>query len=266
MSNERVRVNVFQIYVITNNFNGKLYVGQTTRNVEKRRREHLYGLTNSVLTLAAKKHGKKNFSLQIISWCSSQEELNAAEIFCIKYFGSHVSKFGYNVDWGARGAGKKSIATREKLRAINLGKHLSEATKAKISKSHFGKPKPKPEGFGEKVRQILTGKRLTPEVRAKISAAQKGKPKGPYGAEHRKHLSEAFKGRPGTFLGKRHTEGAKAKQRAAKLGKRHTEEAKAKIGAFNRGKRDSEETKAKKSASALAYLVRRNKISAGVSA
>lgn len=58
-------------------------------------------------------------------------------------------------------------------------------------------------------------------------------------------VSQALKGRPAIFKGRKHTEASKQKQRDAKLGKLLTEEHKAKIAAGGIGRITSQETKFK---------------------
>lgn len=61
-------------------------------------------------------------------------------------------------------------------------------------------------------------------------------------------VAAKLRGRPGTFLGKRHTEAAKEKNRLAKVGKKLSEEHKAKISAAGLGREVAEDTKARISA------------------
>ena len=79
------------IYKITNNTNKKIYIGQTTRTIEKRVQEHftraLYYTTKYDkdeykyvhLYLAIKKYGEASFTYEQIDTALTQEELNEKE-------------------------------------------------------------------------------------------------------------------------------------------------------------------------------------------
>lgn len=51
------------IYLITNKVNGKQYVGQTSRTIEKRIAEHFYVNDNLPIHNSIKKYGKDNFDV-----------------------------------------------------------------------------------------------------------------------------------------------------------------------------------------------------------
>ena len=70
------------IYKITNDINGKIYIGQTTRTVEKRWKEHLYlAKKDSSLYLhrSMRKYDARNFSIEIIGISSNIDTLNKYE-------------------------------------------------------------------------------------------------------------------------------------------------------------------------------------------
>ena len=65
------------IYKVTNTVNGKLYIGQTSRTIEVRWREHIqdaFGRNNKgffALHRAIKKYGKDAFKIEQIEECDS---------------------------------------------------------------------------------------------------------------------------------------------------------------------------------------------------
>ena len=66
------------IYKTINLINGKIYVGQTTRN----NRPKYYG-SGTYLINAINKYGKDNFKRETLEECNSQIELNTREIYWI---------------------------------------------------------------------------------------------------------------------------------------------------------------------------------------
>lgn len=88
---------MYHIYCIKNSINDKLYIGQTTKSLEKRFSRHCRA-KNTVISQAINKHGSSNF--QIVSLYSSdklsREDLNKLEETFITAFES-VSPNGYNL-------------------------------------------------------------------------------------------------------------------------------------------------------------------------
>jgi group I intron endonuclease len=137
-----------QIYVIENLESGKKYVGQTTRSVEQRFKEHCKSFSGCLmLKNAIQKYGHNCFSVKTI-WegeCS-QQELNKLEIHYIEQFNT-VYPSGYNLTYGGEG-----------------GK-LSDETRKKISEASIKKYQERPE------LRIVDKSKYTPEVRKKMSEA-----------------------------------------------------------------------------------------------
>lgn len=71
---------------------------------------------------------------------------------------------------------------------------------------------------------------LSEDERRHLSEIQKGKPRGPQTPEHRQHVSEALRGR-------KPSEGARQKMRAAKLGTRASAETRVKMSLSHKGKK-----------------------------
>lgn len=92
------------VYKITNEINGKCYVGITT-NLEYRWYCHKnapnYPSLKSPLYSAMRKYGIENFKFEVVEDnISDIELLGARERYYIKKYNSHVSKYGYNLTWG----------------------------------------------------------------------------------------------------------------------------------------------------------------------
>lgn len=104
------------VYFIWNPVNGKRYVGQTTRSVEVRFREHA-ACKKTIIGKAIQKYGEENFRYGVIKTCATREELNYWEIHFIAALKSKVP-YGYNQTDGGEGLSGYIVSdeTREKRR------------------------------------------------------------------------------------------------------------------------------------------------------
>lgn len=97
------------IYVIKNSINSKLYIGQTTQDVEIRFKQHLKCLKSNSIQLiskAIKKYGKSYFYVEILEECLI-EELNAKEEYYINLYNSFNN--GYNLCKGGNQSRKPEL-------------------------------------------------------------------------------------------------------------------------------------------------------------
>ena len=108
--------NIGYIYKITNLINGNCYIGQTSKPVKLRWKEHKKDATDISrgkyeypLYRAFRKYGFENFSFEIIEKCKISE-LNDKEIYWINFYNSYHD--GYNQCLG--GEGKKILELNEK--------------------------------------------------------------------------------------------------------------------------------------------------------
>ena len=131
------------IYKVTNKVNGKIYIGQTTKNLEYRRKKH-EGQINCkkrmVFHRAIVKYGKENFQWETICEASNREELDVLEVFYIKQYES-FGKNGYNMTEGGNSGrrGKATEETKKKLSLAHMGNKHSKETCDKMSKTRKGK-------------------------------------------------------------------------------------------------------------------------------
>ena len=95
------------IYKITNDINGKIYVGKTENTIEKRWKEHCQDYQklrceNRPLYRAMNKYGIEHFHIELLERTSEPEE---RETYWIEKLGTF--KYGYNATMG--GDGKKYL-------------------------------------------------------------------------------------------------------------------------------------------------------------
>lgn len=107
------------IYVITNQINGKQYVGQTQSTIEKRWKEHRQSMYRKVsekrpLYEAMKKYDVKNFKIELLEEVEDYL-VSEKEIYYINKLQTYSN--GYNASTG--GDGKSFITLEEKEQYLN---------------------------------------------------------------------------------------------------------------------------------------------------
>lgn len=156
------------VYRITNTFNDKIYIGQTTRTVEQRFKEHMD--SPYLIGIAMRALGVENFTIEVIEECETQEQLNEREIAKIAEYGC-MAPNGYNLTEGGEG-GSPCEETVEKIRAsINAYYEEHPEARDRISaeqKARFSDPEEVAKQ-AERVRKAFEN----PDVVARHSASQK---------------------------------------------------------------------------------------------
>ena len=109
------------IYKITNNVNGKIYIGKTEETVERRFYEHKLcaqgrvASKHSRLYSAMKHYGIDMFSVETIDTANSKEELCEKEKYYISYFNATCKDIGYNLSPGGEGGARYTRATHQSV-------------------------------------------------------------------------------------------------------------------------------------------------------
>lgn len=123
------------IYKITNLLNSKVYIGQTSKSLEERWKQHQRNLQKGIkyhLYNAIRKYGINNFNIETIDNVKLSLDLSKKEIFWIKYYNAANRKFGYNGTLGGEG-GSPTKETRLKISKSRKGVKPKEGTGIKIS-------------------------------------------------------------------------------------------------------------------------------------
>ena len=161
------------IYKITNQINGKIYIGKhSTDNLDDG-----YMGSGILICKAEKKYGLENFTKEYLSFCDTEEKLNWFEKFYIKKF--NARQVGYNLTDGGDGilGRKHTEETRKKMSESqkanyikenhpNFGKHLSEETKEKLGEAK--KDKPRSEETKQKISDAMKGKHHSEDTKQKM--------------------------------------------------------------------------------------------------
>lgn len=115
------------IYKITNNINGKCYIGQSQHTFNRRYEKKGFGAErvlacyefskqkgehyNIHLYRSMKKYGVENFTVEILEQCKTVAKLNSREKYYIKLYNSADPDFGYNYQLGG---GSRQYTTKMK--------------------------------------------------------------------------------------------------------------------------------------------------------
>lgn len=117
------------IYKVTNNLNGHIYIGQTSKSLNERKAKHEKdSLRENKKTVkfhnALKKYGFENFTWTVLKECSNQKELDYFEEYYINKYNSLDRETGYNLKHGGKFGGCYSEEAK-----INMGKATKEKWK-----------------------------------------------------------------------------------------------------------------------------------------
>lgn len=130
------------IYKITNNINGKVYIGKSV-DIKERWRQERYKQPNKYFANAVKKYGLENFSFEVLEECS-KEELDEKEKKYIEKYNSTDINIGYNITSGGTGGAmpseviQKSLETKEKNGTFTRywkGKQIPQEERKRISEN-----------------------------------------------------------------------------------------------------------------------------------
>jgi group I intron endonuclease len=168
------------IYLITNNVNGKVYVGKTNQSLKRRWSNHKSVANQghgTYLHNAIRKYGADNFSVTEVLVAlptAAQEDLSGWEREIISAMGTTNHDLGYNLTEGGEGS---------------LGFVMSEETKLKMRNSHLGvkfseeHSRHKGEAqLGEKNHQF--GRKYSEEEKHKLSDLLSGERHPWFGLHH----------------------------------------------------------------------------------
>ena len=202
-----------QIYIIRNNINSKVYIGQTIQGYENRWYGHKHESKNidRPLYRAMKKYGIDNFWIELIEENIPYEKLDEREIYYIELYDC-INPKGYNLSPGG-----KSFRTEEERRA------MAERVCGENNPMYGMNGELNPfygHHHTEENKQLLSQKHK--EHYNNLSQEEKDKIKERLDMAREKMISELG----GGFKGHHHTDEAKRKQSEAQKGKVVSEETK----------------------------------------
>ena len=192
----------------------KVYIGQTTKTLNKRKNEHYCEAFNKncvgynyVISCAIRVHNK-NIKWNIIYDNIPITQLNNMEIWCIGNYNTFTK--GYNSTLGGKGNSgySPSLETRMKISKAGRGRKLSKETCKKMSIARTGKKHS--EERRKNISKSLKGRKLSEKHKRKMSESRKGRK---LSEEHKKKIS----GKNHHYYGKRRIEISGENHPSAKL-------------------------------------------------
>lgn len=139
-------MDIYSIYRITNNVNGKVYVGWTSRDPLVRFEEHQKTRKpkyqdRSAISHAIEKYGVNSFTFEILYQSYDYDHSREIETHFITECNSLLEGWGYNIDNGGTGH-KRTASTIEKHRAAIKGRKQSaeHIAKRNASRTKNGNP------------------------------------------------------------------------------------------------------------------------------
>lgn len=189
---------VCAVYKITNEQNGKVYIGGSS-NVRDRRQQHNWEFEHGSHHVTEMQKDYNNypdsFRFDVIEYCSAEDLVELERKYIAEYDAMNPAH-GYNRESG--GNKDKTISDETKKiwsdhrkgeGAAMYGKHHTEETKRKLSEARKGYRLP--EASIRQMAETKRGSHHTLETRMKMSRTRKGKKLSP---EHCASMSKARKG------------------------------------------------------------------------
>jgi hypothetical protein len=152
------------IYIILDQKHNKVYVGQSTKRIEKSKN---YFGSGKIIRDKIKAKGKYFLKKIILGVCYSKEELDSSEIDCIIFFDSSNRLYGYNIAKGGANGNKglkRTEVTKQKMRKKKTPDARVNMSKAQKGLKRINKENLKKTDEHKKKLSISnTGKKRTKE-------------------------------------------------------------------------------------------------------
>jgi|SRR5579863_6283232 len=208
------------VYMLHNQINGKVYVGQTRQpSLTRRWSRSLNNCRNSHLAAAVAKYGAHSFKRTVLAHASCQQELDLLEQFFILIFHATNGRFGYNHQAGGFVGGKHSPETIRRISESNKRHWVDRTPEQMILYSENARlrwdmwPEERKRQWRE--ASISRWNSRSQEERERIRENVRRSRQGP-----KPYIRPWNKGLLGWNAGFHHTPEAKEKVRAANKGRR----------------------------------------------
>ncbi len=137
MKSRSEKVCKYIVYIYTNKYNNKKYVGMTNQSLKSRRGNNMFSDYRNCTEFynAIQKYGAEAFNGEVVAEFFRLEEAEVMEKKLIAELRTQEEAFGYNLRSGGRD-GKHSDKTKERIGRANKGMIISEEHKEQISKAN----------------------------------------------------------------------------------------------------------------------------------
>lgn len=241
------------VYLVTNNINGKRYVGQHSGNNLEQYWNHcvVHALNgnhgkNRLLYRAIRKYKSESFSIRPLVIVGSKWEMDKYEIGMIAAWDLCNPEKGYNLAAGGQGT---------------IGYKFSEESLRRMSEAHKGIKQS--EESKRKRADAIRGQKRSEETKKRMSEAQKGNQYALgciVSEKTRKLISEKNMGNKNALGAIRTPEYCRQKSES-QIGHKFSIESRRKMSESAKKRKDTDETKAKKSRNAIKLGLRPPKLS-----
>ena len=171
----------FQIYCLTNSVNGKQYIGQTRRLVQRLRQHKNAHSKCTALHSAIRKYGWEAFSVAVLAETYTVAEIDELEFQFIRKLNT-LSPNGYNLVSGGRVNRELSEETRQRksksAKRIGISqacRDASNTSECRMRKSLAAKKRGVSKVCRDAQKRAVTGRKQSPEHRAKNGKQWRGK-------------------------------------------------------------------------------------------
>ncbi|MBQ2397792.1 MAG: GIY-YIG nuclease family protein [Bacteroidales bacterium] len=188
------------IYMYENLINHKKYIGQTTKPILERHKNHKSQKYNSYFHNALSKYGEECFEITILDYGFDADELNAKEQYWINFY--ETLKSGYNLTAGGKGSSgyKHSKETIQYLKEINSGSNNPMFGRIRSPQQRINMSRSKIGTFKDR--------KLSTETKLKISKSKIGKSSGAnnpmFGKHHSQETKDKIRNNRRSFAGANH--------------------------------------------------------------
>ena len=174
------------LYRITNQLDGKVYIGQTNKPDYRWYQHRSYAKSEKpqqYIHRAMAKHGIENFVFDVIATCKTPEDTNEIESLIITQYNSRNKDHGYNLMVGGSHGGH-SEETKEKMRQATMqqiaekghpaaGRIVSEEEKERHRKARLENPIEYTPEIRQRMSEAHLGIKDSEETKAKKSESAK---------------------------------------------------------------------------------------------
>lgn len=169
-----------KVYKLTNATNNKIYIGQTTSDLDRYIDSVLHKKkfnNNRLLDRAIQKYGPDCWVYEVIATAKSREELDSLEMKYISEYDSRNTDVGYNI---CRGGERGPGWPKGNKYAANFSDSVKQRISKNVSKALKGKPKSEAHKRAMSLgrtgaKNHMTGRKQSPDTIAKMKATASGR-------------------------------------------------------------------------------------------